>query len=115
MALIPLKQTVTVTPASGGFDEWGEPVQGAPYTLKARIQEGVKLTRRQSSANGVNGVTAEEVVSTAQIYLDKLVNISLDDTITYTDENGVTRVYKPISIEVKRGLNGKALFTVVNV
>lgn len=105
MPLIPLKQTVTIYP-SGGMNEYGEPVGGTPYTLKCRVQEGVKLVRDKDG---------REVVSVAQIFFDNLVSISLNDQIEFTDENNVTHRFSPISIEVKRGLNGKPLLTVVNV
>jgi hypothetical protein len=116
MALIPLKQTVRVV-RPGVPDKWGNPTAPIEFTLPCRIVEGTKLTRRISSVGtgGTMSVNAEEVVSTAQIYLDKLADIRLTDEIYYTDENGNTRLYKPLSIEVKRGLNGKALLTVVNV
>lgn len=116
MALIPLKQTVRIKrPVT--VDKWGNPTAPTEFTLPCRIVEGVKLTRRtfSSGTGGAVMVSAEEVVSTAQIYFDKLADIQLTDEIYYTDDNGKTRLYKPISIEVKRGLNGKALLTVVNV
>ncbi|NGQ95497.1 hypothetical protein G3578_10065 [Brevibacillus sp. SYP-B805] len=114
MSLIPLKQTVTITPASG-TDEWDRPIAGTPYTLRCRVQEGTKLVRSMSAGSGVHGAQSQEVVSVAQIYFDKSPNIGMNDTITFTDENGNVRTYTPISIEIKRGLNGKALLTVVNV
>jgi len=114
MAIIPLKNTVTITP-SLGTDEWDRPIPGTPYTLRCRIQEGTKLVRSSTAGSGVHGVASQEVVSVAQIYFDKVPPIGMSDTITYTDENGNVRTYMPISIEIKRGLNGKALLTVVNV
>jgi hypothetical protein len=116
MALIPLKQTVRIK-RPGTVDKWGNPIAPTEFTLPCRIVEGTKLTRRttSSASSGTISVNAEEVVSTAQIFFDKLADIQLTDEIYYTDDNGKTRLYKPISIEVKRGLNGKALFTVVNV
>jgi hypothetical protein len=116
MALIPLKQTVRIK-RPGTVDKWGNPTAPTQFTLPCRIVEGVKLTRRMSSVGtgGTVAVNAEEVVSTAQIFFDKLADIQLTDEIYYTDDNGKTRLYKPLSIEVKRGLNGKALLTVVNV
>lgn len=119
MALVPLKNPATITPIIR--DEWERDVEGTPYTLKCRIQEGTKLVRSASDTNGVHGVTAQETVSTAQLYFDKLARapngepIKLTDKFTITDEYGNTRTYTPISIEIKRGLNGKALLTVVNV
>jgi hypothetical protein len=116
MALIPLKQTVTIK-RPGAPDKWGNPTAPIEFTLPCRIVEGVKLTRRTSSsgAGGTVAVNAEEVVSTAQIFFDKLADIKLTDEIYYTDENGNTRLYRPISIEVRRGPNGKPWFTIVNV
>jgi hypothetical protein len=115
-----MKQTVTITPAvldENGVpitDEYDRPITGTPYTVKCAVNEGTKLTRSQSSSGGVNGIGAQEVVSVAQIFFDKKTNVSMFDTITFTDELGNVRVYKPISIEVKR-LNGKRILTVVNV
>jgi hypothetical protein len=114
MALIPMKQTVTITPAST-LNEWGEMTTGTPYTIKCRVDEGTKLVRGMTNSGGVHGTTAEEVVSTARIYFDKIVNISTDDVISFTDEIGNVKTYTPISVEIKRGLSGKALLTVVNV
>lgn len=121
MPLVPMKQTVTITPAvlepdgTPQTDDWGRPVYGTPYTLKCRVQEGAKLVRSTSGAGGVHGVASQEVVSVARIMFDKLVNISMSDMITFTDENGIVKTYTPISVEIVRGLNGKAILTVVNV
>jgi hypothetical protein len=104
MALIPLKQTITVTPP-GSDDPW-DPQPSVPYTLKCRVQEGTKLVR---NSNG------QEVISVAQIYLDKLAEITLSDRISYTDENGNVREFIPLAIEVKRNLGGKPILTVINV
>lgn len=114
MALIPLKQTITVYPAGNGDDPWNA-APPDPYTLKCRIQEGTKLTRRATSSGGVSTLDSGEVVSTAQIYLDKLANIGETDEIEYEDENGLVRRYYPLSVEVKRNLAGKPILTVVNV
>ncbi|RAU96837.1 hypothetical protein [Paenibacillus sp. YN15] len=104
MALIPLKQEIIVTPP-GSDDPW-DPQPSTPYSVKCRLQEGVKLVRNANS---------QDVVSSAQIYLDKLAEITLSDRIAYVDENGVERTYIPISIEVKRNLGGKPILTVINV
>lgn len=113
MPLIPMKQTVTVTPAAS--DDWDGAAAGVPYTLKCRISEGTKLVRKASTQGGVSSSDNGEVVSVAQIYFDKLVSIAASDTISYTDENGEVCVYRPISTEVKRNLAGKPILTVVNV
>jgi hypothetical protein len=116
MALIPMKQTVTIIPA-GVEDDWGEVTPGTPYTLKCRIEEGAKMVRsmHNSSAGGIHGVSAQEVVSTARVFLDKFVDVKPSDTIEYTDEAGNTRSYTPLDISRKYGLNGKCLLTVVSV
>lgn len=115
MAIVPLRQTVTITPASAGTDDWGNPLPAQSYDLPCRIQEHTKLTVGNSSSGNVNGVITREAVSRVQIYFDKLAPISYDDVITFTDENGTTHTYKPLNISVKRGLNGKPLLTVVEV
>ncbi len=114
MPLVPMKQTIVIQ-MPGTTDDWGETIPGERITKKCRLQEGTKLVRKMSSSGGVNSVTSEEVVSSAQVMLDKLVHVPMDATLEYTDELGKLRVYHPISIEVKRGLNGKALMTIVNV
>lgn len=105
MAIVPLRQTVTITKA-GVIDDWGDVVPGDELTLKARVTEETKT---------IPASTGLEAVTALKIYLGKLADISYDDTITYTNENGVTVVRKPITIDVKRGLNGKALLTEVYV
>ncbi|QHZ58599.1 hypothetical protein M655_024825 [Brevibacillus sp. NSP2.1] len=121
MSLVPLKNTVTITPALG-TDEWDRPIPGTPYQLRCRVQEGTKLVRSATGSGGIHGIQAQEVVSVAQIYFDRIPRdpltgdaLGLADTITFTDETGVARTYTPISIEIKRWLNGKATLTVVNV
>lgn len=99
-----MKQTVTITSAGSG-DAW-DSAPRPPYTLQCRIQEGVRLVRN---------IHGQEVASAAQIYFDKLADITLSDSIAYEDENGLTRKYAPISIEVKRSISGAPLLTVVNV
>ncbi|MEW9697947.1 hypothetical protein [Paenibacillus sp. SI8] len=105
MALIPLKQSVIITKA-GSSDGWGGVVDGGPVTLKARVVEETKVI---TASNG------QEAVTSLRVTLDKLANVSYDDTITYTNENGVTVTRKPLGIEVKRGIGGKPLLTEVFV
>lgn len=114
MPMIPLKQVVTIV-KPGVDNGWGEYEGGETFGLPCRIEEGTKLTRRTSVGGGNVSIAAEEVVSTAQIYFDKLATISLDDEIYYTDDNGQNRKYTPLSIEVKRAINGKPILTIVNV
>lgn len=106
MALIPLKQTVTVTPVGGYDPDYNTPIPGVPYTLRCRFQEGVKLVRNQYG---------QEAVSVGTFYFDKLAGISLSDTFTYTNELLAETTYTPIAISVKRALNGRPLLTEVNV
>ena len=103
MALIPLKQTVTITPP-GVTDEWGNSVAGAPYTLKARVDEYVKE---------VVNAAGDEVLAGFEITFNKIPDITYDHTIEYTDELGVTIKRKPIRIERVRMPNGKATLTAV--
>ncbi|RCX22955.1 hypothetical protein DFP94_101544 [Fontibacillus phaseoli] len=105
MALVPLKQNVTVT-KPGADDGWGGTTPGAVITYKARVSE---------ETNVVTNQYGEEATTSLRIILDKLPDVSYDDVITYTNELGVTVARKPVSIEVKRGLNGKALSTEVFV
>lgn len=114
MALIPLKQTVTIIPASEK-NEWGEVVSGEPYMLKCRVQEGEKRVVGTSNNAGIHGRTAEEVVSVARFYFDKLASVKHGDTIEYVNEAGDTYRYTPISIEIKRNISGKPILTVVSV
>jgi hypothetical protein len=113
MAIIPLKQTVTIL-REGEPDRWGNSTR-TEITLKCRIQEGAKLTRKTSAMSGANSISSEEVVSTARIMFDKFVDIRLTDEIIYVDEAGNSRTYLPLNISRTRGLNGKAILTTVEV
>ncbi|QVY62986.1 hypothetical protein [Cytobacillus gottheilii] len=115
MPIMPLKQTVTIR-REGEVDRWGnELTPPTEFTIKCRVQEGAKLTRRTSQQSGATQVLSEEVVSSAQIFFDKFADIRLDDEILYTDESGNQRTYVPINIKRTRGMNGKAMLTEVEV
>ncbi|WP_102271302.1 hypothetical protein [Cytobacillus massiliigabonensis] len=115
MAILPLKQTVTIK-RKGETDRWGNVVTpDIEFTLKCRVDDGAKLTRRTSQQPGAVQTLSEEVVSSAQILFDKFADIHLTDEILYTDESGSTRVYLPINVNRVRGLNGKAVLTEVLV
>jgi hypothetical protein len=116
MAIMPMKQSVTVS-RKGEVDRWGNQINTVPpFTLKCRFEEGVKLTRKTSSQQaGTNAITSEEVISTAQVYFDKFADIRLTDELIYTDESGNTRTYLPLNVNRLSGLNGKAMLTVVHV
>lgn len=105
MAIIPLKQTITITKPSGS-DGWGGTVPGSEQTYKARVTETTKV---------VTNKAGEEAVATLRIILDKLADVSYDDTITYSNELGVTVERTPLKIEIKRHISGKPLLTEVFV
>ncbi|UKS30157.1 hypothetical protein LOZ80_14940 [Paenibacillus sp. HWE-109] len=105
MALIPLKQRITVDRA-GSLDSWGVPVTGETVEIKARVTE---MTKTVVNRYG------EEATTTLVIYVDKYADFSYDDTITYTNEYGVTVARKPLKIDVKRMLSGKPVLTEVYV
>jgi hypothetical protein len=112
MAIMPMKQTVILIRETG--DEWDGNQTVTRTEMKCSINEGAKLVRSMSGSTGVQGANSAEVVSSAQIYFDKLADIRLTDTLEYTNELGITRQYPPITIEIKR-LNGKPILTVVSV
>lgn len=115
MAILPLKQSVTIHRKSD-VDRWGNPLlPDEEFTLKCRIEEGAKLTRRTSAQSGATQTLSEEVVSSAQILFDKYADIRLTDELYYTDESGNERKYLPLNINRIRGLNGKTLLTEVEV
>lgn len=115
MAIIPLKQTVIIR-RKGETDRWGNEITpDEEFTLKCRVEDGAKLTRRTSYQSGMASVLAEEVVSSARIYFDKFADIRLTDELLYTDESGNTITYLPININRVRGLNGKSMLTEVEV
>ncbi|WP_339273724.1 hypothetical protein MKY59_21340 [Paenibacillus sp. FSL W8-0426] len=105
MPLVAMKQRITVTKA-GTSDGWGDVTEGAIVEYKARVTEETKTV--------VNSY-GEEAVSSMTILLDKLPDISYDDTITYENELGVRIERKPIAIKPCRMLSGRAVITEVNV
>lgn len=107
MAIIPLKQTVTIIPCTGNTTDFNVPEMGTPYALKCRYQETVTLVT--SIASG------KEAVSKATIYFDGFVDMNENTRIQYTNEAGQTVTHTPLSIAVKRHINGKAILTVVYV
>ncbi len=113
MALIPLKQTVTVK-RPGEPDEWGEGMS-TEFTMNCRFQEGAKLTRKTSASTNPAAVTSEEVIGVGSFIFDKFADIRMSDELLYTDESGVERTFLPLNVERVRGLNGKAMLTKVTV
>lgn len=107
MAIIPLRQTITVYKKTG-LDEWGNPIESPPITLKCRVDESSHTTSDvQAMQRG------KVLVPEVRILLDKLADIGYDDEIEFTDENGRTIRKKPIRINVKRDFFGKPLLTEV--
>lgn len=106
MAVIPLRQVVTISPFIGNDPDWGTPLYGDDYNMSCRFSEGVKLVRDRHGA---------EVVSIGTFYFDRLPRISINDLFTFTNENDDELMYTPITITVKRALNGKPLLTEVSV
>lgn len=105
MAIIPLKQTVTIT--KPGVDTgWGHAEPGDILTLRARVVE---------ETNVVKDRFGEEAVASMTVFLDKLADVSYDDVITFTNELGVTISRNPLSIEPRRNIGGRALLTEVYV
>jgi hypothetical protein len=112
MAIMPMKQTVTRIRLTG--DEWEGTKTEERTEMKCAIMEGTNLVRSLSGTNGAQGVNSSEVVSSAQVYFDKIADIRLTDVLEYTNELGITRKYPPLTIDVKR-LSGKPVLTVVSV
>lgn len=105
MALVQKRQKITII-RSGGRDDWGVPLPDKKIEMKARVREKVSVVTNQHG---------DEVVSSAKIYLSNLAEVYVTDTIEYTDELNRSFKRKPINISPIRGVNGKAIETVVYV
>lgn len=104
MALIPLKQSVTII-REGETDEWGEVITPPVlFTLKCRVDEDTKIVKNS---------IGDEVVAGLEIVFNKLPDIRMSDFIEYTNELDVTVKRTPIKIEPVRMVNGKPALTVV--
>lgn len=103
---VPLKQTVIVRPVIGNDPDWNTPIYGDDYALNCRFQESMRLVRNRYG---------EEVVSVGTFYFDRFPPISINDTLTYTNEHAQTTTYPIIAIAVKRWINGKPVLTEVSV
>jgi hypothetical protein len=108
MAVIALKQSITLYKASAELDVWGNPVESPPVTLKCRIDEGSYVTTTQSSLQ-----TGATVIARAKILLDKIVDIGYDDEIEYINELNISMRAKPKTISIKRDASGKPMLTEV--
>jgi hypothetical protein len=105
MPIIPLKQTVTVY-APGHNDPWNPQPDPEPVTYRCRVEEGFRV---------VTDDQGREVTSSARILFDKYPSFPPAARIKYTDEYGITKVYRPINGGPKRMLSGKPVLTVVYV
>lgn len=114
MAIIPLKQKVTIVRAQE-LDDYGGAIDPIRIPLKCRFQEGSKMVKRFSSGTGANQTMSEEVVASAKIIFDKYTNVLYTDTIEYVDDMARTVIYSPLKIEILRNFGGKAILTVVYV
>lgn len=103
MAIIPLKQSVDVL-KFGEPDRWGDVVIEEEKTYKARVDNSVKEVKNNAGV---------EVISTAQVWLDKYPPITYEHEFKYTDEHGNTISRKPELIEPIRMINGKPTLTIV--
>lgn len=104
MAIIPLKQSITITRTEGDDSGWGGGQTTETFTLSARVDEKTQT---------VQNAAGEEIVTAVEITLDKLADIRYDDVITYEDELGRITNRQPERIEPTRGIGGKALLTTV--
>ena len=112
MAIVPLKQTVTIKRGTEGeYDEWGYEIPEQTFTLKCRIDEGSALTKYMSGGTSSGGT----VTSNARFLFDKLADIRYTDEMTYVNELGITTSRKPKEINVKRNVAGKPTLTEVFV
>jgi hypothetical protein len=118
MAVLPMKQTVTIIRSGDGtadwLDEWGNPKESESFELKCRIEEGSILTR-QMSGTGSGTSSVETIVANARLLFDKLADIKQTDKIVFTNELGIMIERTPKEINVKRALSGKPVLTEVIV
>ncbi len=105
MALIPLKNTVTIR-SGGSVDAWGNPTYDSESTHKCRIDEKTELVRNQNGS---------EVVSNIQILIEKTVSVSYDDEISFKLADGKKVDDKPIAIGRLKDISGNVLFTAVSL
>lgn len=108
MGFIPMTSMVTVSGYTN-LDEWGEAIfDGSTREYKASIHY---TTRNQM----ISGAKGNEVVATAKIVMQGLVNISYSDTIRFMDRVGNVQTFKPLNIALREDLSGNILFTVLEV
>lgn len=107
MAIIPLKQTVTVRKLVKVDDDgWDEETWSEPITHKVRATEKVEI---------VMNALGEEKTASVKLLFDKLPDIAYTDEITYENELGVKITRTPLSIKPIRMVNGKSTLTAVHL
>lgn len=107
MAIIPLKQTVTVRKLiTGENDGWGEDTWSDPIPYNARATERVEI---------VTNRLGEEVTASVKLLFDKLPDINYEDEITYINELDVKITRSPLSIKPIRMVNGKPTLTAIHL
>ncbi|MDF2612545.1 MAG: hypothetical protein K0S71_331 [Clostridia bacterium] len=108
MGFIPMNNLVTII-SNSGLDEWGEHTSnGTEIEYKARIDYSI---RNQV----ISGAKGNEIVISAKVILQGLVNVSYSDTVKFTDRLGNIRALKPLNIILREDLGGNVLFTVLEV
>ena len=116
MALIPLKQTVTIRKLiASDNDGWEVETWSDPITMKCRAEETIKTIDSSSVTDGLRKTVDEKVVATLLLTFDKLPDIDYNTEITYTNELGVTIKRKPVLISPIRMINGKVAMTEVHL
>lgn len=107
MAIIPLKQTVTVRKLVKVDDDgWDEETWSQPIAHKVRATEKVEI---------VMNALGEEKTASVKLLFDKLPDIAYTDEITYENELGVKITRTPLSIKPIRMVNGKSTLTAVHL
>lgn len=104
--MVPANQLITVNKTGRGLDEWGRQKPGGEVTLKCRLDYSTKLVKDRDG---------KEVVSTASILMNGLVEIGYSDVIKWVDESGNEFSRTPLSISILRDLGGKPLATAVRI
>lgn len=116
MALLPLKQTVTVRKKiTGGDDGWEVETWSEPITMKCRATETIKTVSSSSLSDGLRRNVDEQITATLVLLFDKLPDIDYDTLITFTNELGVTISRTPVLIQPIRMINGKPSMTEVHL
>lgn len=101
---VPMTDTVTIQ-REGGYDDWGIATGGKSENFDGRITHNTE--RKEIAVVGGN-----QVVYTAEILLNKSVNVSYSDRIVVDGPKGPQPV-EPLSIQYKRDFSGNHVLTKV--